>query len=285
MGGIRLDRLATVYLFAPLSAARRMGGARIPILMYHSVQETARSSRHAYYDTSTSPEVFASHIRFLSEYGYSFLGLDDALDALRSNTSAEDKNVVVTFDDGYENFYTHAFPVLQKHGATATMFLPTSYIGVNPQSFMGKQCLTWGKVRELAQAGISFGAHSVTHPRLDRLPIEQLEYEIRVSKSEIEDRTGEVVRSFAYPFAFPEADRVFRSTFRGLLAKHGYASGVSTIIGTAHRESDRFLLERLPANTWDDLNLFNAKLKGGYNWLHPLQYGLKTLRWRLSNGA
>ena len=262
-----------------------MGRARIPILMYHSIQESACSTRHAYYDTSTSPEVFDAHVRFLSENGYSFLGLDDALDALRSNASAEDKKVVVTFDDGYENFYTHAFPILQKHGATATMFLPTAYVGADPQRFMGKQCLTWGKIRELTEAGISFGAHSVTHPRLHRLRMEQLEYEIRVSKSEIEDRTGEAVRSFAYPFAFPEADHAFRSTFCGLLTKHGYTSGVSTIIGTAHRGSDRYLLERLPVNTWDDLNLFNAKLEGGYNWLHPLQYGLKAIRRGVSDGA
>jgi peptidoglycan/xylan/chitin deacetylase (PgdA/CDA1 family) len=191
------------------------------------------------------------------------------------------KFVVITFDDGFQNFYTHAFPVLHKYGATATMFLPTSFIGDSPRKFMGHDCLTWGMVVELMRANITFGSHTVTHRPLWTLGETQLEDEIARSKQTIEDKTGQQVDTFAYPFAFPEANHRFKQKVKEILLNKGYKYAVSTIIGTAKRSDDRLVLKRLPVNSWDDAKLLRAKVEGGYDWLHLCQAASKIL----GNGA
>jgi hypothetical protein len=90
------------------------------------------------------------------------------------------------------------------------------------------------------------------------------------------------VRSFSYPFAFPEHDEKFIFRLRELLHTHGYVCGVSTIIGTATSEHDWFFLPRIPINAHDDARLFRAKLEGSYNWLHIFQYASKIVRRRRS---
>jgi peptidoglycan/xylan/chitin deacetylase (PgdA/CDA1 family) len=185
--------------------------------------------------------------------------------------------IVITFDDGYEDFYTHAFPILETYGFNSTVFLPTAYIGETPRQFNGAECLTWSQIRELRRAGIEFGSHTVTHPQLKSLKPEDVRDEIRSSKATIEQQLGCAVKSFAYPYAFPETDRTFRQRLRGFLEESGYENGVSTIIGTADRTGDRYFMKRLPVNSCDDPRLFRAKLEGAYDWLHTVQHVSKLI--------
>ena len=71
--------------------------------------------------------------------------------------------MVITFDDGYRDFYRQAFPVLNQYGFSATVFLPTAHVGERAVAFKGKECLTWGQVREL-QSGRAFFRFSYGHP-------------------------------------------------------------------------------------------------------------------------
>ncbi len=216
-------------------------------------------------------------MQFLAHQGYCSLGLSDALTVARTSGSEQTKPVVITFDDGYLDFYTDAFPLLDQYGFTATVFLPTAFIGSEPQPFNGMDCLTWDQVRELKACGVEFGAHTVTHPQLRTMQRAAIEQEILCSKCRIEDELQSPVRSFAYPYAFPEADRPFRQLLRRILEQSGYEHGVSTIIGTADETDDPFFMPRLPINSWDDRQLFRAKLEGGYDWLHAPQYLRKAL--------
>ena len=196
--------------------------------------------------------------------------------------------VCLTFDDGFRNFYTEAFPVLQEHSFTATMFLPTAFIGdtrrrfrpstLNPQPSTSRDCLTWSEVAELHRAGIEFGSHTVSHPKLVELPWPEVESEISNSKSEIEARLGAPISSFCYPYAFPQADRQFAHRFTGLLAETGYRCCTTTELGRVHACSDPFRLKRLPANSLDDAALFAAKLDGAYDWLGTIQALSKKLK-------
>jgi peptidoglycan/xylan/chitin deacetylase (PgdA/CDA1 family) len=276
MPPFRADRLATLYLFHPLRNLHRQA-AGIPILMYHSISAPNDSNRHPYYQTVTSPHVFEQHLKFLRDSGYKSIGLTDALSRLHESPPDHARTVVITFDDGFADFYSQAFPLLSQYGFTATMFLPTSYIDRAPRKFKGVECLTWSQARELQKAGMHFGSHTVTHPQLKNLGPKELETEIRCSKRTIEDELGTAVASFSYPYAFPETDGPFRQRLGGLLEENGYQNGVSTIIGTANAAGARFFLKRLPINTCDDLPLFRAKLEGGYNWLHTVQYASKFL--------
>ena len=196
------------------------------------------------------------------------------------------KLVALTFDDGFRDFHTGAVPSLQRHGFSATMYLPTAYIGDDRKSFKDHECLTWGEVRELAAAGIEFGSHTVTHPRLAVLPWEAIETELRDSKSAIEQQLGHPVPTFAYPFAFPQEDKAFARRFRALLDKIGYRNCVTTTIGQAHIGSDPLHLPRLPANSADDRVLLVAKLQGNYDWMACPQVIIKMLgsSFRFSSG-
>lgn len=274
---LRADALATLYLFHPIRRRISSRPGRIPILMYHSVSDGRKEKRHPYYQTVTTPAAFASQMKFLHDSGHSVVNLDHAVTRLTKSDSSTKRPVVITFDDGYRDFYVHAAPVLAQYGFSATMFLPTAHVGDTSRSFNGADCMTWSEVRELNKIGIQFGSHTVTHPHLSEMGVADVEYEVRQSKAAIEERLGCAVTSFAYPYAFPEANRPFQQVLRSLLDESGYHCGVSTILGTADRNDDRYFMKRLPINTWDDERLFKAKLDGAYDWLHTVQYASKLM--------
>ncbi len=243
--------------------------------MYHSISPNVQGCRSPYFDIYTRPQVFREHLKVLAREGYQTIALGGLGRKLEEGVRATEKLVVLTFDDGYADFYTEAFPALSALGYGAAVFLPTAYIGDTPRQFNGRACLTWSQVRELRKAGVEFGSHTGTHPQLTRLPAAGVERELRSSKQEIEDRVGDPVALFSYPYAFPEADRTFRRRLREMLVQAGYDVGVSTIVGTADASSDCLFLERLPVNSGDDDAFLSAKLKGGYDWLHAFQLAFK----------
>jgi peptidoglycan/xylan/chitin deacetylase (PgdA/CDA1 family) len=275
---LRPDRLATLYFFHPLQRLLRRTRSGIPILMYHSISDKAEAHRNPYFHIRTHPRVFQEHMRCLASYGYKTIGLGEAVRKLQVNTATSERLVVLTFDDGYEDFYTEAFPVLAAHGYTATVFLPTAYIGDAPRKFNGTTCLTWTQVCELHSAGIEFGSHTVTHPQLSTLPRARIQRELQTSSDEIAGRLGTEVPSFSYPYAFPETDAAFKDALRRTLADIGYRNGVCTTIGTARASDDPFFLRRLPVNSGDEYRLFDAKLSGSYDWLDSVQYAHKLVK-------
>jgi peptidoglycan/xylan/chitin deacetylase (PgdA/CDA1 family) len=279
----RWDRLVTLYLFGPLANTGWLSSQlHIPILMYHSISDDPEPGVSAYYKTNTSPARFASHMRDLAERGYKTLQLDEALAMLAEGPEKtyrlRGNYVVVTFDDGFRDVYTHAFPVLQKHGFRATVFLPTAFIKETRGSFKGKQCLTWNEVRELHRCGIDFGSHTVNHPKLVDLPWQVVQREVHDSKDQLEQQLGSPVTTFAYPYAFPQADREFAARFKVLLEEARYQCCVTTEIGRAQRGGSPYRMKRLPVNSDDDNALFQAKLTGSYDWLALPQAVLKKCK-------
>ncbi len=279
---LRLDRLATLYVVSPLMRHDPGSEPSIPILMYHSISDADESGLHEYFRTCTSPDVFAEQMACLHSQGYSSCSLTQALDYLQSRAPAGTKPVVITFDDGYADFYRQAFPVLSRYGFSATVFLPTAYIGDRLLQFKNRDCLTWAEVRELNNHGILFGSHTVTHPRLRELSVPAINEEIANSKTTIEEKLGSIVESFAYPYAFPQAEPDFTKMLRDSLRRAGYQNGVCTIVGRANRSSEPLFLERLPLNSCDDTAFFNAKLAGAYDWISRSQYVVKVAKTRFT---
>lgn len=276
----RLDRLATLYLVSPFLRMTTRREASVPILMYHSITDENESNAHAYYRTKTSPVMFAAQMKHLHQNGYTTCSLAQAIQQLQKQTQAAAKLAVITFDDGYRDFYHHAFPVLSQYAFSATVFLPTAYIGENTLPFKGQGCLTWAEVRELNKHGVLFGSHTVTHPQLRDLSVSAVNAEIADSKKTIEEKLGCAVESFAYPYAFPQADTEFKKMLRDSLSVAGYQNGVCTIVGRANRSSEPLFLERLPVNSCDDAAFFNAKLAGAYDWISRSQYVVKMAKTR-----
>jgi len=285
---MRLDRLLTLAVTHPVSRLRRTDPSgkgelgRLPILMYHSISDDPEEGISPYYRVCTSPARFSQQMACLSRNGYRGVSLSDGLAELQGEADGAPRSsgspVAIVFDDGFQDFASAAVPVLQAHRFQATVNLPTAYIADTPRQFKHRPCLTWSEVLDLHQIGIEFGAHTVTHPRLVTLPWGAVETEIADSKREIERRLPTRVRTFAYPYDYPQTDLTFRSRLRSLLQDLGFESAVTTIVGTAGLRDNRLELPRLPVNDRDDDALLLAKLQGAYDWFAGPQYWYKRLR-------
>ena len=242
--------------------------------MYHSISDEPEPG-HPYYWINTSRKRFAEQMRFLKENDYTVISLSDAVDILETDRDPENSSpryVVLTFDDGYHDFLKHAWPVLAGYGFTVTMFVPTAFIGNSRMLFNGRESLTWSEVRELRGQGVSFGSHTMSHPKLNGLPWNEIRRELLASRLLLEDELQTTASCFAYPYAFPQEDRSFVARFRQELIDQGYRAAVTTAIGLAHPGSDPLCLRRLPVNEGDDELLLRAKLAGSYDWLYWAQY-------------
>lgn len=243
--------------------------------MYHSISDEKESS-HPYYHVNTSPAVFAEHMRLLHDQQYRIINLHEIENAFHDASSS--KYAVITFDDGFRDFHTSAFPILEEYGFSATVFLPTAFIGDERLSFKGKECMIWPEVRAMRQKGIHFGTHTHNHPQLATLSAREIEREIEQSKDAMENHLGIPVRAFAYPYKFPEQNITFINALRDILIRHGFTCSVSTRIGTAAMDDGLHFLQRLPNNTGDDSRFFLAKLSGAYNWLFSIQRAVKRIK-------
>lgn len=271
---MRLDRCFSLYVVHPFYKSGSEN--RVPILMYHSVSDEPEAGVTPYFRTATSPEIFRQHMQLLKSAGFKGVDLKTGIEALKRGK--KEKLAVVTFDDGYRDFYTAAFPILKEHAFTATMFLPTAFISNQRRAFKSRECMTWEEVKELHRGGIHFGSHTVTHPKLVELDWLQIQSELRDSKAEIENRLGAAADTFAYPFAFPETNKPFVNRLSEVLSEAGYQCCATTRIGRAKPGDDLMQLKRLPANSCDDPQLFQAKLDGAYDWVAPLQAGVKKIK-------
>ena len=250
----------------------------LPVLMYHSVTAEPEAPAAPYYRTRTHPAVFAAQMECLARHGYAGVDLETGLEWRRGGGGDWPRPVAVTFDDGLQDAFTEAWPVLARHGFSATVFLPAASIGDTRGSIMNRPCLTWAEVRQARRAGMRFGSHTATHPVLYQMGWAGIARELGESKALIEERLGEPARAFAYPYAFPEADRDYVARLTGLLQEAGYSSCATTRVGRVMPGDPPYTLRRLPVNSLDDAPLLLAKLQGAYDWVGTLQRQAKRLR-------
>lgn len=296
----RFDRFLTLHVFRHLGKVLpQTEGIRIPILMYHSISDEPEKG-HPYFWINTSPNRFAEHMQFLHKNNYKVISLSEAFHIIESQTIQQHRNtglpntqnstlntrfIVLTFDDGYRDFLTQAFPILKKYGFQSTVFLPTKFVkDKKEQGLKGKEHLSWSEVRGLQKNGIRFGSHTVNHRQLINLDESTIRFELKVSKEVIEDQTGEKVEDFSYPYRFPTQDKTFIKNLENWLREYKYKQGISTRIGTTHKPKDRFSLKRIPINSLDDLPLFQAKICGDYDWLRVPQNLTKQFKIRKNDG-
>lgn len=252
--------------------------------------------------------------------------LDWLVDQLYRGNDIPSRAVCITFDDGYKDNYTFAYPILRKYDAPATIFLTTGYIGSSetfwdcklrfalwntsitqlevddlghyylmspkdrlkamdksiidliklserkknllvekllkilrvdfPNRFGKEITLSWDEVLDMSKKGISFGAHTVTHPILTRLPIVDVRGEITRSKKEIEERLGVPCNLFAYP------NGEFNAEIIEILKENGFTGAVTTIPRLIKKSENPFMLSRISAGS--DFYTFKGSLSGLY---------------------
>ena len=243
---------------------------RIPVLMYHEIADvTATPSKLA-----VAPEVFADQVAYLSDAGFTALTAGELAGILEDGRGQlPERPVVLTFDDGYGDFYDHALPLLKQHEMTGTVFATTGWIGLDGKA---KRMLNWREIDEVIQYGVEIGAHTIKHPQLDQLTGRQLREELSVSKKLLEDKLGQAVPGLAYPFGYSNA-RV-REMARELGYTYGYAVGNSLTTGAA----DHFALPRLTVRRGTSMDEFRRMVSGedtpSLRWNRLLTHGYSVVR-------
>jgi len=231
--------------------------AKLPILTFHDLD-----NRPAV--ISFPPDVFRAGFVALQEKGYRTLDLIEANSRLRSGEQIPEKSLVLTFDDGFRGVYENAFPTLRRLGMTATVFLSvcrqcsSGFAGRLP-SLEGRSMLSWEEIREMHSSGITFGAHTLTHPDLTSMASDKVEEELLGSKRIIEDALGVEVTTFAYPFGRYD-ERV-----RELVGNH-FNYACSDRLGVTSEKSDPLALERIEAYYFRTEFLFSLLTSRLFPW-------------------
>ena len=145
-------------------------------------------------------------MKYLFSRKYEFLTLDEYTERRSDPVSRNKKMICLTFDDGLAGVYQHAFPILLEYGYPAVLFLVTGYCGLKndwpgqPEAFQGIPMVTWEQVRELDAGGVTIGAHTINHPRLDQMSAVELQREFMGANEAIAACTNKPVEWFAYPY-------------------------------------------------------------------------------------
>ena len=235
---------------------------KVSVLMYHKVSPGKKEKYRI------SPEKFASQMEHLSKKGYQTISPDELLEfvnptpACRSGVKERkvfpEKPVLLTFDDGYKDNFTYAYPILKKYKFIATIFLVTQYIGKKDEwSKAEEEILSWEEIEEMKREGFSFGSHTHTHPNLLGIPRDKVLSEIRDSKQILEERLEESIKFFAYPYG------KFNSQIEEMIKEAGYLGAFSTLPGKNGRNENPFLLRRILIRGYDTKLYFILNLKLG----------------------
>lgn len=206
---------------------------KIPILMYHYIGGNPNPDDKARNNLSVTPDKFDAQMGYLSQNGYHTTDFDTLIAALHGQTTLPPKSVILTFDDGYIDFYLNTYPILRKYNLRAVSFLPTGLIGTG-------YYMNWTQVKEINASGlVSFQAHSVTHPNLTSLSDPALAAQLSESKKTLESMLGKPVNTLAYPYGISD-ERVWQAA-----KVAGFIGGVGTWYGNVSSEGTLIDLPRI----------------------------------------
>jgi peptidoglycan/xylan/chitin deacetylase (PgdA/CDA1 family) len=201
--------------------------------MYHYIRNVDQGSDPMGYDLSVTPDDFAAQIQYLAKAGYTSLTMTELEEVRARRAPLPPKPIVLTFDDGYRDFYTNAWPVLRQYGFKATTFIITGVVGQ-------QQYMTWDMIAELDGSGqIEVASHTVSHKDLPGLSDATARGEIFNSKQALEERLGHPVTSFCYPAGH------YSSRDAALVRQAGYTIAVTTQGGWSQAGQDAVLLPRV----------------------------------------
>jgi peptidoglycan/xylan/chitin deacetylase (PgdA/CDA1 family) len=207
--------------------------ARIPIVMYHYVEYVDRTKDQTRADLSTAPSTLEKQIFSLKMANYNFLFVRQIPDIVSQKNSVPPRPVVLTFDDGYEDFYFNVMPILKKFQAKATLYVIVDFIG-------RPGYLDLAELKEIRDSGlVEVASHTLNHTYLKGIKIELAKKEIIESKTKLESLLGISVPSFAYPWG------AFSKETLQIVKTAGYTNAVSVIPGVNQSQENEFYLFRI----------------------------------------
>ena len=213
----------------------------IPVLYYHSVEEVERN------EVVISPEKLRKELQYIKDSGYVTLTMSEVNDYINNNKPIPEKSILITFDDGYMNNYTDAFPILKELDMKATIFVIAN--GLDDGYYLSSE-----QLKELSDYGIDIESHTFTHPHLNELTYEQQLEELVKSKEKIEGITGKPVLSVAYPFG-----DIDENSAKAAKAA-GYSLAFTTDLGRADRTDGNLNLNRVYVSSSYTMDQFKTIL-------------------------
>ena len=221
----------------------------IPILIYHDL-----GSKFAPQGIKKDPYLlaesdFEEQMNYLHSQGYCVISLSNLVAWISGEVNLPVKSVVITFDDGHESHYTVAYLILRKYDFTATFFLIAQSIG-----FPGM--LSLEQIKEMSDNDVSIQSHTLNHPYLIQLGREEIEKELRESKTILEELVGKPVDFLAIPGG------LYNNIVIKLATETGYRAVLTSDIGLNQASSDLYRLKRISVNQGITLSEFASLLQG-----------------------
>jgi len=274
-----------IYFAGHKFAGREATNNKARILAYHRVCQLPREKWIE--QNNVLPAAFEEQMRYLKEADYNVITLSDLVRLCNSEEHFTPRTVVLTFDDGYVNTYQVAYPIMKDYGFLPTVFIIADLLEIDgslgwPRSNSGSQLVTKQNdlVREylnideltsMSNQGVEIGSHSKTHQNLVSLDENDLEMEVLSSRQTLSKRLGTRVQHFCYPFGLITESKEKTSRIIEVIRRSGYASACCGRIGAVRKNSNVYLLKRIPVYEQDRLVDFKAKVNGAFDWVGYFQ--------------
>lgn len=212
-----------------------------PVLAYHKIDVPRKDIRIR--GAFTAPSRFAKQLGYLKKREFVFYTASELIEHYLNHGKFPPKSLALTLDDGWKDNYTNAFPILQRLGIKATIFLVPTCIGQVSDTVVGKgeqprAHLSREDILEMSAGGIEFGSHSLNHKHLHQISPEEVTFEVEESKRRIEDLLQKPCKTFCYPAGF------FNETAKEAVKRAGYIAAFSTIYGD-DTQLDLYALNRI----------------------------------------
>lgn len=221
---------------------------RLPILTYHRVRDVLLISDRSDIEFSVSPKNLDEQLKYLADNNYQTISLDELNARFENKSPLPPKSVILTFDDGFRDFYTNAFPLLKKYNLRAVCFYIVGYS--NFPGYMDQMML-----REIHDSGlVDIQSHTLSHLLLPNLTIEDQKREILESKQILEVILDKKINYFAYPYGSFDQNTV------NIVSDSGYTLGFGTTPGLILKTSQRLTLPRISISGFDTIQSFSQKL-------------------------
>jgi peptidoglycan/xylan/chitin deacetylase (PgdA/CDA1 family) len=231
----------------------------LPILMYHSIKPEADPRN----DLTVTTSAFRAQLDFLRRRHFQTVTLAHVAQAVRGEARLPQRSVVITFDDAYASLLTHAKPLLEASGFTATVFAVSQALGRHNFWDEGKDlpredCMRASDLSELQGLGWEIGSHGATHCGLVGLTSDGLRREVADSRRVLEEAIGGPVQVFSYPFGAWDA------VAHNAVAESGYVAATAISPGTKSVTADLWALRRVYVKRTDSLSAFSRKISSWY---------------------
>jgi peptidoglycan/xylan/chitin deacetylase (PgdA/CDA1 family) len=248
----------------------------VPVLLYHSVSDNPPQWTAPF---TVTPRAFVEQLDRLADSGVSVVPLRRLVAAIRGGPALPPRSAVLTFDDGFADFYWTVAPLLSARELPATLFVTTGAVhppGGRPGGSVlpPAEMLNWRQVTGLDALGVEIGGHSRTHAQLDTLSGKRLCEEVKLCKHELEDALGHSAASYAYPHGYHSA------VVRRKVQQAGWDSACAVADAFSSTSDDTLRMARLTVRADTPSAVFQSWLQGLGAPTAPFPETLATRGWR-----